>query len=127
MPPSTSTYALSSLRIDGRRWNEIRRIHAQISTQASADGSSYLEIGNTEILCIVSGPSEALQRRGRGGGGGGGGGRGEDENRASVEVEVLMAGFAGVDRPRRKVGGGRGGDRYVFVISFWGLNFFLYG
>lgn len=58
-------------------------------------------MGNTKILCVVSGPSEAQQHRR---------GKGEDENRANVEVEVLMAGFAGVDRPRRKVGG-RGGDR----------------
>lgn len=82
-------------------------------------------MGNTKILCVVSGPSEALQRRGKGGGGGRGG---EDENRATVEVEVLMAGFAGVDRPRRKVGG-RGPDRYVsfilfsfiFLLFFWSV------
>lgn len=73
-------------------------------------------MGNTKILCIISGPSEAqLQRRGKGG-------RGEDENRASVEVEVLMAGFAGMDRLRRRAGG-RGADRYVlFVLSFFPLG-----
>ena len=45
MPLDTSTYSLALLRLDGRRWNELRHIHAQISTQAAADGSSYLEMG----------------------------------------------------------------------------------
>ena len=71
MPLDTSIYALSHLRLDGRRWNELRRINAQISTQAAADGSSYLEMGNTKVICTVCGPAEV---RGRGGGGAGGGG-----------------------------------------------------
>src|SRR5436189_2261561 len=50
MPLDTSTYSLALLRLDGRRWNELRRIHAQISTQAAADGSSYLEMGNTMVI-----------------------------------------------------------------------------
>jgi exosome complex component RRP41 len=91
MPLDTSIYALSNLRLDGRRWNELRRIHAQISTQAAADGSSYLEMGNTKVICTVSGPAEV---RGRGGGGGG------DEG-ATVTVDVCVAGFSGVDRKRR--------------------------
>ncbi|KAL8739128.1 MAG: hypothetical protein Q9181_000157 [Wetmoreana brouardii] len=101
MPLDTSTYSLALLRLDGRRWNELRRMHAQISTQAAADGSSYLEMGNTKVICTVSGPSEG--RRGGAGGGGSGGG---DAN-ASVQVEVGIAGFSGVDRKRR----GRGDKR----------------
>jgi exosome complex component RRP41 len=61
MPLDTSTYSLALLRLDGRRWNELRRIHAQISTQAAADGSSYLEMGNTKILVSVTGPAEGRQ------------------------------------------------------------------
>jgi len=91
MPLDTSIYALSNLRLDGRRWNELRRIHAQISTQAAADGSSYLEMGNTKVICTVSGPAEV---RGRGGGGGG-------DERATVAVDICVAGFSGVDRKRR--------------------------
>ncbi|KAJ4297360.1 Exosome non-catalytic core component [Collariella sp. IMI 366227] len=48
MPLDTSTYNLALLRVDGRRWNELRRVHAQIRTQAAADGSSYLEMGLKE-------------------------------------------------------------------------------
>lgn len=95
MPLDTSTYTLALLRLDGRRWNELRRMHAQISIQAAADGSSYLEMGNTKVICTVSGPSEG-RRSGAGGGGGGGG----DAN-ATVQVEIGIAGFSGVDRKRR--------------------------
>ena len=97
MPLDTSSYALALLRLDGRRWNELRHIHGQISTQAAADGSSYLEIGNTKVLCTVSGPAE---KRGAGAGGGQVGGE-----RAVVSVEIDLAGFRGVDRGR--VGRGR--------------------
>ena len=93
MPLDTSIYALSHLRLDGRRWNELRRIHAQISTQAAADGSSYLEMGNTKVICTVSGPAEA--RRGTTGGGQ------EERERASINVEIGIAGFSGIDRKRR--------------------------
>lgn len=92
MPLDTSTYALALLRLDGRRWNELRRIHAQISTQAAADGSSYLEMGNTKVICTVAGPAE-LRR--------GGGGGGAEGNNATVQVEIGIAGFSGVERKRR--------------------------
>lgn len=95
MPLDTSIYALSLLRLDGRRWNELRRIRAQISTQASADGSSYLEMGNTKVICTVAGPQEGSRRGGAGSGGG------ADDDNARVEVGIGIAGFSGVDRKRR--------------------------
>lgn len=98
MPLDTSTYSLALLRLDGRRWNELRRLHAQVSTQAAADGSSYLEMGNTKVICTVTGPADG-RRAGGGGGGGGGGG-----NEADVRVEIGMAGFSGVDRKKRSRG-----------------------
>ena len=97
MPLDTSTYSLAHLRLDGRRWNELRRIHAQISTQASADGSSYLEMGNTKVICTISGPQE--QRRA---------GARDQSAEAKIEVEIGIAGFSGVDRKRRARG-----DRYA--------------
>jgi exosome complex component RRP41 len=91
MPLDTSSYSLALLRLDGRRWNELRRLHAQISTQAAADGSSYLEMGNTKVICTVSGPAE-----GRRVGGGGG-----PASEATIQVEISIAGFSGVERKRR--------------------------
>lgn len=59
MPLDTlSTYSQTLLRQDGRRWNELRRITASISTQPSSDGSSLLTMGNTMVLCTVTGPRE---------------------------------------------------------------------
>ncbi|KAF2006300.1 ribosomal protein S5 domain 2-like protein [Amniculicola lignicola CBS 123094] len=92
MPLDTSTYSLALLRLDGRRWNELRRMHAQISTQAAADGSSYLEMGNTKVLCTITGPFEGRQTGQKGG----------KDNEAKVEVEIGVAGFSGVERRRRK-------------------------
>lgn len=67
-------------------------MHAQISTQAAADGSSYLEMGNTKVLCTVSGPAEVRGPR-----------SGGDAN-ATVNVEISVAGFSGVDRKKRGKG-----------------------
>lgn len=100
MPLDTSTYSLALLRLDGRRWNELRRVHAQISVQAAADGSSYLEMGNTKVLCTVTGPAEGRQTGQRGG----------RDSEARVEVEIGFAGFSGLERRRRKA------DKYV---CFW--------
>lgn len=96
MPLDTSAYSLGLLRVDGRRWNELRRLHAQIRTQAAADGSSYLEMGHTKVMCVVTGPTEGGLRRG--GGAGAGGGTSKD---AEVVVSVVVAGFSSVDRKKR--------------------------
>ncbi|CZT12280.1 hypothetical protein WAI453_011614 [Rhynchosporium graminicola] len=97
MPLDTSTYSLALLRLDGRRWNELRHLTAQMRTQAAADGSSYLEMGNTKVICTVSGPSE-----GKTGGAGGG-----QRDKANIECTINVAGFSGVDRKRS----GRGDKR----------------
>ncbi|KAI2620476.1 ribosomal protein S5 domain 2-like protein [Hypoxylon sp. NC1633] len=98
MPLDTSTYNLALLRIDGRRWNELRQLRGQIRTQAAADGSSYLEMGNTKVMCVVSGPSEEGKRRG---GGGGQGTTAGGVNEAEINVSVIVAGFSTVDRKKR--------------------------
>jgi len=94
MPLDTSSYSLALLRLDGRRWNELRRLHGQISTQAAADGSSYFEMGNTKVMCTVSGPEEG--RRAAGGSGG--------SAKAQIQVDINVAGFSGVERKRRTRG-----------------------
>ncbi|MCJ1402065.1 Exosome non-catalytic core component [Xylographa trunciseda] len=117
MPLDTSTYTLALLRLDGRRWNELRRINAQISIQAAADGSSYLEIGNTKVLCTVAGPTEE-RRRGAGGGVAGG------DEKASVVVEVSVAGFSGVDRKRRGRGDKRTSEFQSTIASAFATTLF---
>ncbi|RMJ25062.1 exosome complex [Aspergillus sp. HF37] len=107
MPLDTSTtYPLTKLRLDGRRWNELRLLQAQISTNPASSGSSYLSMGNTAIMCSVHGPAE-----GRRGGESGGGGAG-----AVVEVDVNIAGFAGIDRKRRAGGSDRQSTRIATIL-----------
>ncbi|KAI4175507.1 MAG: hypothetical protein LQ346_008072 [Caloplaca aetnensis] len=112
MPLDTSTYTLALLRLDGRRWNELRRMHAQISIQAAADGSSYLEMGNTKVICTVAGPSE-----GRRTGGGG------DDN-ATVQVEIGIAGFSGVDRKKRGRGDKRTSEMQMTIANAFSNTLF---
>lgn len=98
MPLDTSSYSLALLRVDGRRWNELRRCHAQIQTQAAADGSSYLEMGNTKVMCVVTGPTDQQSARRAGGAQQQ---RSEQEKEAEVNVSIVIAGFSSVDRKRR--------------------------
>ncbi|KAI1384235.1 ribosomal protein S5 domain 2-like protein [Hypoxylon trugodes] len=107
MPLDTSTYDLALLRIDGRRWNELRQLRGQIRTQAAADGSSYFELGNTKVMCVVSGPSEEGKRRAMGASSAaaaGGGGAGGASNDADIFVSIVVGGFSTVDRKRRARG-----------------------
>lgn len=102
MPLDTSAYSLALLRVDGRRWNELRRLRAQLRTQAAADGSAYLEMGHTKVMCVVSGPSEPSQLAAA---------QAQAARRAAqqqpqrddaiVSVSVVVAGFSSVDRKRR--------------------------
>lgn len=93
MPLDTSTYSLALLRVDGRRWNELRRLHAQIRTQDAADGSSYLEMGHTKVMCVVTGPAEQ-QQAGRKA-------QTSAKDEAAINVNVVVAGFSSVDRKKR--------------------------
>ncbi|KAF3799072.1 Exosome complex component SKI6 [Colletotrichum gloeosporioides] len=64
---------------------------SSIRTQEAADGSSYLEMGHTKVMCVVTGPSEPQRR-------GGAGGQTKD---AAVNVNIVVAGFSSVDRRKR--------------------------
>lgn len=99
MPLDTSSYSLALLRVDGRRWNELRRLHAQVRIQSAADGSSYLEMGNTKVMCVLTGPSEqqAQQRKTQVGAGT----MGTQRDTAAISVSVVVAGFSSVDRKKR--------------------------
>ncbi|KAJ5693147.1 hypothetical protein N7462_002570 [Penicillium macrosclerotiorum] len=108
MPLDTSTtYPLTRLRLDGRRWNELRLLQAQISTNPASSGSAYLSMGNTAIMCSVHGPAEG--RRGEASGTAGSAG-------AIIEVEVNVAGFASVDRKRRAGGSDRQSSRIATML-----------
>lgn len=46
------------LRLDGRRPDEIRKLCSKLGVFSQADGSAYLEQGNTKVLAAVYGPHE---------------------------------------------------------------------
>uniref|UniRef100_A0A0A9XZ42 Putative exosome complex component RRP41 n=1 Tax=Lygus hesperus TaxID=30085 RepID=A0A0A9XZ42_LYGHE len=46
------------LRPDGRKPNELRIVRCKLGAVPHADGSSYLELGNTKVLVSVFGPYE---------------------------------------------------------------------
>ena len=50
------------MRLDGRKFDEMRKIEAKVGVIEKADGSAYFKIGNTIALAAVYGPREALPR-----------------------------------------------------------------
>ena len=50
------------LRIDGRKPNELKRTVCKVGVFKEADGSAYLEHGNTKAICSVYGPHESTNR-----------------------------------------------------------------
>jgi hypothetical protein len=48
------------LRLDGRRFNEMRQIVAEVGVVSKADGSAVFEMGNTKVIAAVYGPREVL-------------------------------------------------------------------
>ncbi len=86
-------YSPEGLRMDGRRWNELRQFSCQTNTHPNAsDGSSYVRQGNTVVLCLVKGPMDTN--------------RATSAIRASAEGPVLNINisyppFAGVERKKR--------------------------
>ena len=56
--------ALAGLRIDGRRFDELRKMSCTIGFDRtmSSDGSVYLEHGLNKIVAMISGPVESSKR-----------------------------------------------------------------
>lgn len=56
--PGPDLLSSQGLRLDGRRPNELRRIHCKLGVFTQPDGSAYLEQGNTKVLAAVYGPHQ---------------------------------------------------------------------
>lgn len=112
MPLDTPLYALTLLRPDGRRWNELRRINGSISAQPAADGSSLFCIGNTVVVGRVAGPGEGKGQR--------------DNTNAAVEVEITVASFAQTDRRRRTKGDKRIQELQSTIASTFQTHLFTH-
>ncbi|KAI9357840.1 putative exosomal 3'-5 [Pilaira anomala] len=77
------------LRVDGRRANELRKITAKTSVFSQADGSAYIEQGNTKCLAAVYGPREVRHRMQA------------LADRALINVEFNVAPFSSSERKKR--------------------------
>eukprot|EP00035_Acanthoeca_spectabilis_P023569 m.449973 g.449973 ORF g.449973 m.449973 type:complete len:245 (+) comp19895_c0_seq1:152-886(+) len=80
------------LRLDGRRPNDLRRIVCRLGQIQNADGSAYLEHGNTKVLAIVYGPHEVSA------------GGTTHHDRASIRTEYSTATFSTLERKYRSKG-----------------------
>ncbi|PKC02311.1 ribosomal protein S5 domain 2-like protein [Rhizophagus irregularis] len=77
------------LRTDGRRFNELRNMNCKPSVLSQADGSAYIEQGNTKCLAAVYGPREARTKAQ------------VLHNRANINVEISLAPFSMEERKKR--------------------------
>ncbi|KAL1279746.1 hypothetical protein QQF64_014346 [Cirrhinus molitorella] len=77
-------------RLDGRKASELRKVQARMSVFAQADGSAYLEQGNTKALAVVYGPHEVRGSRSK-----------SLHDRAVINCQYSMATFSTAERKRR--------------------------
>lgn len=83
-------YSPEGLRVDGRRWNELRRFECKINTHPnSSDGSSYVEQGNTKVMCMVQGPMEPPLRSQ------------VNQTQATIDINLNIASFSTLQRKKR--------------------------
>jgi exosome complex component RRP41 len=80
-------------RIDGRRPNEVRCVKCRIGVYTQAEGSAYLEQGNTKVLATVYGPHEVRGSKSR-----------ALHDRALINCQYSMAVFSTAERKPRPRG-----------------------
>ncbi|NXL90027.1 EXOS4 protein, partial [Alectura lathami] len=80
-------------RADGRRADELRKVRARMGVFAQADGSAYIEQGNTKALAVVYGPHEVRGPRSK-----------ALPDRALLNCQYSMATFSTGERKRRPHG-----------------------
>ncbi|RWS00343.1 exosome complex component RRP41-like protein [Dinothrombium tinctorium] len=80
-------------RCDGRRPHELRKMSCRLGTFEQADGSSYVEMGNTRVLATVYGPRETKSNRSR-----------LLFDRAIINCEYSLATFSTPERRRKPRG-----------------------
>ncbi|MEL9914753.1 MAG: exosome complex exonuclease Rrp41, partial [Thermoplasmatales archaeon] len=76
------------LRIDGRKFNELRPIRIEAGILNRADGSAYIEWGGNKILVAVYGPREAFPKHT------------QNPSKAVINARYNMAAFSVDERKR---------------------------
>ncbi|MFW5914618.1 MAG: exosome complex exonuclease Rrp41, partial [Thermoplasmatota archaeon] len=78
----------NGLRVDGRRFDELRPIKIEAGVLKSADGSAYVEWGKNKIMAAVYGPRECHPRHL------------QDPSKGLVRCKYNMIAFSVSDRKR---------------------------
>lgn len=79
---------VNGIRIDGRKWNELREIKMNVGVLKNATGSALIEWGKNKIIVGVYGPREVIPKFE------------EDSTRAVLKCEYNMAPFCVEERRR---------------------------
>ena len=79
---------VDGLRLDGRRFDELRPIKIEASVLKRADGSCYLEMGKNKVIAAVFGPREVHPRHL------------QDPSKAVIRYRYNMAPFSVEERKR---------------------------
>jgi len=88
IPKELKLIDAKGIRLDGRRFDELRPIRIEAGVLKKADGSAYLEWGNNKVLAAVYGPREAHPRHL------------QDPAKALVQCRYNMAPFSVTERKR---------------------------
>lgn len=89
----TDLLSEAGFRIDGRKPNELRKINCKLGVFEQADGSAYLEIGQTNVLAAVFGPHEVSRHGPRK--------TGSFHDKAYVNCQYSQATFSTIERKRK--------------------------
>lgn len=92
-------------RVDGRKPDELRRVRCRLGVFQQADGSAYIEQGNTKILVAVYGPHEPAQNM-----------RSQvSHENCLINCEYSQAAFSGVERKNRVRGDRKGQEMSAHI------------
>lgn len=91
-------------RVDGRRPHELRKIQCRLGVFGQADGSAYLEMGNTKVLAAVYGPHEIRGSKSK-----------VQYDKVLVNCQYSMATFSTGDRKRRPRGDRKSQEMTIYL------------
>lgn len=89
----TDLLSETGFRIDGRKPSELRKINCKLGVFEQADGSAYLEMGQTNVLAAVFGPHEVSRIGGKI--------KGSLHDKAYINCQYSQATFSTIERKRK--------------------------
>ncbi|GME70784.1 unnamed protein product [Ambrosiozyma monospora] len=92
-------YSPEGMRIDGRRSNELRSFNCNINTHPNAsDGSSFIQQGNSNVICLVKGPMDPSYSTIKNGSGAG---QSTSIDEPTLNISINYPPFANNDRRKK--------------------------